>query len=301
LYMLRVEREHKSFQVGNVKIGGRPGQVPTVLVGTIFYNKQHIVKDEMKGEFDRVEAERLIKVQEEFSEKTGNPHMIDVVGSTPEALCRYLDFVAGVSQAPILMDGITPGVRIASLDYVRDHGLTDRIVYNSLLLDYKKEELEKIREVGIKSAILLALNTKEFTSVGKVKAVRELLPVASGAGIDKPLIDTAVIDIPSLGMACRAISDLRQEFGLPVGSGAHNAIDTWKGLKKKMGDQAKDPSVASACAITVACGANFVLYGPISHADYVFPAISAVDAAFAQLVMEERAMPDPKHPIFKIA
>jgi tetrahydromethanopterin S-methyltransferase subunit H len=301
LCMLSVEREHKSFQIGRVKIGGKPGQVPTVLIGSIFYNKHHVVKDEMKGEFDRGEAERLIKLQEEFSEKTGNPHMIDVVGSTTEALCRYLDFVVGVTQAPILLDGITPGVRIGALDYVRDHGLTDRIVYNSLLLDYKKEELEKIREIGIKSAILLALNTKEFTSLGKVKAVRELLPIATSAGIEKPLIDTAVIDIPSLGMACRAISNLRQEFGLPVGSGAHNAIDTWKGLKKKMGVQARDPSLASACAITVASGANFVLYGPIDHADYVFPAIGLVDAAFAQLIMEERAMPDSKHPIFKIA
>jgi len=296
-----VNREHKSFQVGNVKIGGRPGQTPTVLVGTIFYSKHKIVTDEMKGEFDHTEAERLIKLQGEFSEKTGNPQMIDVVGSTKEALCRYLDFVAGVTQAPILLDGITPGVRVAVLDYVKDAGLTDRIVYNSLLLDYKKEELDKIREVGVKSSILLALNTKEFTSQGKVKAVRELLPVASGAGIEKPLIDTAVIDIPTLGMACRAISELRQEFGLPVGSGAHNAIDTWRGLKKKMGPQAKDPGLASACAITVAAGANFVLYGPIEHADYVFPAISMVDAAFAQLSMEEKIMPDPKHPIFKIA
>ena len=59
--------------------------------------------------------------------------------------------------------------------------------------------------------------------------------------------------------------------------------------------------MASACAITVACGANFVLYGPISHADYVFPAIAMVDAAFAQLAMEERVMPDPKYPVFKIA
>ena len=31
----------------------------------------------MKGEFDRQEAERLMKKQEEFSDKTGNPHMID--------------------------------------------------------------------------------------------------------------------------------------------------------------------------------------------------------------------------------
>jgi len=284
-----------------VKIGGKPGQAPTVLVGTIFYNKHYIVKNEMKGEFDRDEAEKLIKAQEEFSDKTGNPHMIDVVGATPEALIGFLDFVSSATESPILMDGITPGVRIAGLDYVKNSGLKDRVVYNSLVLEYKKEELEKIREVGIKSAIILTLNTKEFTSQGKVKAARELLPVAAAAGIEKPLIDTAVIDIPSLGMACRAIHELREEFGLPVGSGAHNAIDTWKGLKKKMGVQAKDPGLASACAITVACGANFVLYGPIEHANYVFPSIAMVDAALAQLAMEQKAMPDPKHPIFKIA
>lgn len=91
------------------------------------------------------------------------------------------------------------------------------------------------------------------------------------------------------------------EFGLPLGSGVYNAIDIWKGLKNKMGVQAEDPSLASACAITVACGANFILYGPIDYADCVFPAISLVDAAFAQLVMEEEVKPDTTHPIFKIA
>ncbi len=301
LSMLRLEREHKVFQIGDVKIGGKPGQAPTVLIGSMFYNKHQILKDDLKGEFDREAAERLIKNQEEFSAKTGNPHMIDVVGSTSEALCRFLDFVTGITRAPVLMDGITPGVRIEALGYVRDTGLKDRVVYNSLLPEHKKEELDKIREVGIKSAILLALNTKEFTSQGKVKAIRELLPLAAQAGIEQPMIDTAVIDIPSLGMACRAIHELREEFGLPVGSGAHNAIDTWKGLRKKMGTQAREPSLAAACAITVASGANFVLYGPIEHAEYAFPAIAMVDAAFAQLAIEDRAMPDSKHPIFRIA
>jgi tetrahydromethanopterin S-methyltransferase subunit H len=125
--------------------------------------------------------------------------------------------------------------------------------------------------------------------------------VAASVGIEKPIIDTAVIDIPTLGMACRAIYELRNEFGLPIGSGAHNAVGTWKGLKKKMGPQAKNPSMATACAITIAAGANFILYGPIEFADYMFPTIGMVDAAYAQLVMEAGTMPDPKHPIFKIA
>lgn len=299
--MQRVDREHKVFQIGDVKIGGKPGQTPTVMVGSIFYNKHKIIKDDLKGEFDREAAEKLIKKQEEFSDKTGLPHMLDVVGSTPEALKRFLDFVSGVTRAPILFDGITAGVRIATLDYVKEAGLKDRVVYNSLMLDYNKDEVEKIREIGVKSAILLTLNTKDFTSRGKVKAAKELLAVASSAGIEKPLIDTAVIDIPNLGMACRAIHELRVELGLPVGSGAHNAVDTWKGLKKKMGVQAREASLAAACAITVAAGANFVLYGPIDLAEYTFPTIALVDAACAQLSIEDGAMPDQKHPIFRIA
>jgi tetrahydromethanopterin S-methyltransferase subunit H len=94
---------------------------------------------------------------------------------------------------------------------------------------------------------------------------------------------------------------LRNEFGLPIGSGAHNAVGTWKGLKKKMGPQAKTPSMATACAITIAAGANFILYGPIEFSDYMFPTIAMVDAAYAQLAMEGGTMPDTKHPIFKIA
>jgi tetrahydromethanopterin S-methyltransferase subunit H len=295
------EMENQIFQIGSVKIGGKSSQVPTVMIGSIFYHKHHIVKDELKGEFDREEAEKLIKRQEEYSDKTGNPHMLDVVGATSEALTRFLDFASGVTQAPILLDGVSTAVRIAALDHIKDSGLKDRIVYNSLSPEYKTEELEKIREVGMKSAILLAFNTKEFTSQGRVKAIRDLLPVASKAGIQKPLIDTAVIDIPSLGMACRAIQELKREFALPVGSGAHNAIGTWRGLKKKMGTQATASSMAAACAMTVAAGANFVLYGPIESADQMFPAIAMVDAAYAQLAIEEGTMPDPKHPIFRIA
>jgi tetrahydromethanopterin S-methyltransferase subunit H len=65
--------------------------------------------------------------------------------------------------------------------------------------------------------------------------------------------------------------------------------------------QAKESSIAAACALTVAAGANFVLYGPIESAEIVFPAIGMTDAAFAQLSIEDKAMPDPKHPIFRIA
>jgi tetrahydromethanopterin S-methyltransferase subunit H len=293
--------EQKRFEIGTVKIGGLPGERPTVLIGSIFYRGQKILKNEVTGDFDGAKAEEMIKVQEEFSEKTGNPHMLDVVASTPDAIRKYIDFISGATDAPILLDGISANVRIAALDYIKEHAIKNEIVYNSLTPEYKQEEIEKIKETGIKSAILLAYNIREFTSEGRVKAIRALLPVAHKAGIKSPLIDTCVLDIPSLGMASRAIFELKNEFGLPTGCGAHNAIGTWKGLKKKMGSRAIHPTMAVASGIAVAAGADFVLYGPIESADYMFPAIAMIDAAYGQLIMEHGKMLDRSHPIFKIA
>ena len=293
--------EQRVADIGGVKVGGLPGQQPTVLVGSIFYAKHSVVVDESKGEFDREVAEGLLKVQEEFSDKTGNPHMVDVVGSSPGAMSRYMDFVASQTDAPILLDGVSADIRIAGLDHVIQSGIKNPIVYNSLMPEYKGEELEKIREAGLKSAIILAYNIREFTTAGRLKVVRSLVPVAQSAGIENPLIDTCVIDVLTLGPACRAIHDVKDELGLPAGCGAHNAIGTWKGLRTKMGKQATHPSMASACAIAIAAGANFLLYGPIDTASYIFPSVAMVDAAYAQLLREQGRKPPPGHPIFKIA
>ena len=299
--MWKFKAEQKKFEIGKVKIGGIPGERPTVLVGTIFYNKHKIVTDQNKGEFDREKAEACIKTQEEFSDKTGNPHMLDVVGASPEAMKKYLEFVSSVTDAPVLMDGVSADIRIAGLDYVKEVGLMNPIIYNSILPDYKQAEIDKIKETKTRNVLLLAFNMKEFTSTGRVKAIKNLIPIVTSAGADQLLFDTTVIDIPSLGMASKALWELKAELGYPVGCGAHNAIGTWKGLKKKMGSQAHDPSMAVAAGITVALGADFVLYGPIESASYMFPSIALIDAAYGQLIMEQGRMLDRSHPIFRIA
>ena len=299
--MWRFGVEQKIFEIGGVRVGGIPGERPTVLVGSIFYHGHKVVKDDRRGEFDRVLAEELVNRQEEFSDKTGNPCMLDVVGSTSEALNKFLDFTASITDIPLLMDGISSAVRVKSLEYVEECGLQDRIIYNSLTPEFREEELVKIKEVGVESAVLLAYTTKDFTSKGRVEAVKSLLPIAEKAGVRKPLIDTCVLDIPTLGIGCRVIQDLKMDLGLPVGCGAHNAIGTWKGLKTKMGVQAEKPSMAAANVLAVAAGADFLLYGPIESAEYIFPTIAMVDAAYGQLALEGGKMPKPSHPLFRIA
>jgi tetrahydromethanopterin S-methyltransferase subunit H len=300
--MRQLQSEQKEFAIGKVMIGGMPGKNPTVLVGSIFYHKQRSLSfKEQTGEFKRNEAERLIKISEEFSDKTGLPCMLDVVLPSKRWVGRVLDFITSVTDMPILLDSGSAETRVAALEYVNQSGIKDKCVYNSLSPQSKAFEFEKIRETGLKAAVLLAYNIKNLTWTGRVQAAEQLLPLAIQSGVEKALIDACVLDVPTLGSAFKAISFLKNSLGYPTGCGAHNAIGTWKGLKTKMGRQAIKSCAAVASALTITAGADYVLYGPIEHAPYMFPAVAMVDAAFAQLLIENGKTPSPSHPIFKIA
>jgi len=292
--------EQKIFQIGGVSIGGVPGERPVVLVGTLFYHRQRLVKDENAGTFDEAAAEELVKTQDEMSDKTGNPAMIDVVGASVPAMKRHLEFVADHSKAPMLIDSPSAEIRALGLSYAKEQGILDRVVYNSINPSSKPDELKAVQSSGVGSAVILAYNMKDFSTAGRISAVKELLDKRQEFGIQKPLIDTCVLDLPTLGQALRALFELKNETGFPVGCGAHNAVALWRGLKTKMGEQAVKPCLASVNAACVAVGADFVLYGPINDAKVVFPAVAMVDTAYSQIPIERKVQLPRNHPRYKI-
>jgi tetrahydromethanopterin S-methyltransferase subunit H len=298
--LLQFDVEQKTFQIGNIRIGGQPGARPTVLIGSMFYHSHDIIKDEEQGQFDEEEAIKRIRLQEDYVTRTGNPGMLDVVGATPAAMRRHLEFAAASTSMPLLIDGTTTDVRLAGLEYVATAGIADRVVYNSIQPEINDEELKAIGKAGVRSAILLTYYLLDFTAKGRVQAVRDLAPRCLEAGVDQLIVDTCVMDLATLGQACSAMFDVKNEFGLPAGGGVHNAVAVWRGLKTKMGEQAVKPCVASACASAAAVGADFVLYGPIEDAPYVFPAVAMIDTALSQLVMERGGQVDPDHPRFRV-
>lgn len=299
--MFRFEKEQKISEIANVKVGGQPGQLPTVMIGSIFYHNDKIVKDEKTGEFDKKKAEEILKKEEEISERTGNPRIVDVCASWPQSFGKHIDFIANMIDGPFTIDGTTADVRIAGAKYVKEAGLSKRVVYNSITPETKEEEIQLIRDAGIKSAILLTLNSANPTITGRLAVMEKLLEKARAAGIENILVDTTIMDVPDPGPASKAIYLIKNQYGFPAGCGAHNAIDIWH-KRKKLDLETHLTSCVAANLLPIIMGANFMLYGPIEKASKIYVPVAVADAYVAYSMMQEYRMKplESNHPLFRI-
>lgn len=273
------------FNIKDTKIGGQPGENPPVLIGSIFYHKHKIVEDDKRGIFNKIEAEKLIKNVEELYDKTKLPYMFDVVGSSPEAMKKYIEFVSSVTQAPILIDALGD-VTVASsaLRYVKEVGLSNRIIYNSLTVKSRDDEYKLLQENNVDKAILLLYTDKVLDVDSRIKSLEIMLEKTKNYGIDKVLVDTFVIDIPSLSVAMRTGIEVKKKYGLPVGCGAHNAISTQrKVFKEKFGSELVKIMELSSNLATIVVGLDFLLYGPIESASDVFISVYTIYTSYRYL------------------
>ena len=73
--MFKFDKEQEVFDFAGVKMGGQPGEYPTVLAGTIFYGGHNIINDELIGDFDKARAEQLVNEMASISDVTGKKPM----------------------------------------------------------------------------------------------------------------------------------------------------------------------------------------------------------------------------------
>jgi tetrahydromethanopterin S-methyltransferase subunit H len=310
--MFVFEKEQLIHTVGGVRIGGNPGETPTVLAGTIFFSGHKIVSDPKKGVFDKEKATSLIQKQDEMSTLTGNPALVQIFSETEEALTTYIDFVTDLTNAPFLIDSTEPMVRIAGLRHAEEVGLLDRTIYNSLNVSATDEEIASLRDIQHECALLLAFNPQDPSIAGR-RAILEkgvltltkgLLDLAKELGITKPLIDTAVTAIGAgAGSAAAFTFVSKTVYGQPTGSGVHNAPSSWSWLRKykKVNRDSFLTADAASNLIVQMMGADFVLYGPIENAERVFPVIAMGDVFTAEsLELEFGVAPSDDHPYKKL-
>jgi tetrahydromethanopterin S-methyltransferase subunit H len=300
--MHHYEAEQKTISIGDIRIGGRPGLVPTTMIGSIFYTKDKLVINAREGKADKQETEAMVRQLEEISEKTGLPSVLDVIAQTPKAMKEYIRLVADMTEMPLMIDGSgSEEVNLAGLRAAEEIGAMGRVILNSIGPEDDKARIERYRDAGLETAMLLAFSSGAMASSTKrVELAEILIQRTSEAGIENLIVDTGVVDLLTLGLACKAISSIKSRTGTPTGCGAHNAVNMWSGLVPKFGKDAKMPAQVGCNLVPVVLGADFVLYGPIKHAPVVFPSVAMVDVALSGSLLEEGLRPDKSHPRFRI-
>ena len=279
--------------------------MPTVLIASIFYSGHKIVSNEKKGIFRKEKAESLIKKLKSLSDLTTNPFMLDIFGVTEEAFVRYIDFVADITDAPFLIDSCSPTLKISAARHAAEIGLENRVVYNSIHVGTKDGELDNIRDLEIKAAIVLAHNPQDESANGRLEILKEILPLSEKAGITKPLIDTAIPQFGiGIGAGARAIYLVKEEYGdlVAVGTGPGNVTDTCGWVKANFPKNIRRACDASQNAIMPILGADWTMFGPAEIADYIFPAVAVIDTYIITATAELEINPaqDGIHPIFKL-
>lgn len=322
--MFVFDRKQEVYDIAGLKVGGQPGEQATVLCGTIFYAKHYLVEDADRGIFDKKAAEDVLKKQEEFSDMTGNPCIMQIFSESEEAMEKEIAFCTDVSDVPFLIDSTVADAKVAGLKYADEVGLIEKAVYNSLNVSCVETELEALKESRIEASIILAFNPKDSTVAGKIDLLetgagtleKGLVDMAREMGITKLLCDEATLPIGAgCGSAVAAGFAVKSKFGIATGLGIHNAPSAWTWLKKFRKENAtKGPKgweglgadVFEICDIAsniipILAGQDFVLYGPIENAPKVFPLVGMADMIVAEANKAEHDIePIEPHPTWNM-
>ena len=274
--MLNFEKEQKVVEIGNVKLGGQPGENSIVLIGTVFYAGHKVLLDEKVGKFDKNIVEKEINEFVSIVDENGMQAIIDIVGAYPEALLKECEYIADLTDCPFLVDGLNDSIRIPAMEGLQEEGLLNRAILNSIDENTTIENLEKIKDVGVRNAVLLSFGSRYIFPPQKLHLLQEkLIPNAKKANIENIIIDTAVLDLPSIAINVETTKLVKKELGLPTGFAPANAIYGWD-FVKKYGDISRCGAIASLMTYCASAGSDFILFGPVKFAKCIVPSIALI-------------------------
>lgn len=295
--MFRFQNTQHIYEIGGVSFGGQPGTRRTAMIGSLFYPGHSIVEDRTHGKIDTFRLEELINNLESVIDETETPAALMIYAETAGAIVSYLNIISDLTELPLLVDSPSPEVKLAGAKRASEMGLLEKLVYNTLSVGTSKQEFEMLNEIGVKAAVLLAFNPHDFGVKGKIYLLENgnglleegLIEIAHRYGIEKPLIDVAVMSMDqNAGSALRAIIVSKAKWGIPTGCALHNAVESWSmlmRLKEKDARIYRQVDISSA-AIPIMAGADFVMYGPIEYARSVFPIAALADELIRQAISD---------------
>jgi len=296
--MLRFKTEQKVFRIGNIKVGGQPGENPPILISNMFQKGDGLIESRKEHKFNRKEAEARLKEMEHLSQETGLPAMVAMVANSTDEMKAYIDFFISVTDMPFAIDIWVPKTRLAAARYAAELGLQDRLLYNSITPwdeDIEGQVLE-LKELGMKHVVIQAFDMEDKGPNGRIKSLKRMLPLVEKGNFDSILIDTAVMSLPFTAFSLIANRLVKEEFGLPVGCAPSNGTYMWR--KATETGKSSFPAVDAAIEAITAMGSDFIFYGPMTGTSRVFYAVATATALLATLSYAEGApLPGSTHPL----
>jgi len=139
--MFRYDKKQTVFEIGGFKVGGQPGEYPTVLASSMFYDKHDVVEDAQKGLFNKELAETQWNTQVELSDMTGLGYWNQLIAETEEAMKKYIDWHLEIAPGiGFLVDSSVAAVRMFAAKYADEIGAGKLAVYNSVNASALDEE-----------------------------------------------------------------------------------------------------------------------------------------------------------------
>ncbi len=305
--MFQFEREQKVCEIGGVKFGGQPGELPTVIVPSIFQKGDKVFEGKKRKEgFNEKRAEELLKTTERLSAETGVPCMADIVANTGEEFKLFIDFVTEVSSMPFCIDAWTMKPKLAGASYCAEKGLLDRMFYNSLTIWEKdlETEIREIYQMGVKHVLLVAFDQEDQMPSGRITGTQKILDAIEkvGAQFETIFVDTSVMNGPATAFCSLANKMIKEKWGFPCASAPSNGSYMWKAAREKWGFKGWAGADAALEALSAHMYHDVIFSGPMAGSQRIFPAVAMADAFTAVMVFgETKKLPElESHPLHKL-
>jgi tetrahydromethanopterin S-methyltransferase subunit H len=286
LYIFK--RTQTVIDLGEVRFGGQPGENPTVLVGGVFFRGQSIIKNPIKGTFDKEMLIRWIQEMEEMMVLTDHPSLLQIYGATPKAIINHIRWITDHWEGPFIFESIDSLTRMSAMEYVAKAGLQSRAIFNSINISTSPEELNKLRNCGIQAAIVLGWSPHTKNLDDRMNIIRNQISQCEKIGIKKIIVDPASLPIDvGYGLEWRTNIAIKSEMGYPISNGAYNAPSTWNFFKENKGDKVTRTAILTAAvtAAKLSC-ADLIFYGSLERMKEMFAAVAFIENGVVRSVAE---------------
>ena len=305
--MFTLDKEQQIFEIGGIKVGGQPGQYPTVVVPSIFQKGDKVFEGAKRNEgFNERRAEELLKNTDKLSQDTGVPCMADIVANTGEEFKRYIDFVTSVTDMPFCIDAWVMKPKLEGASYCAERGLLDRMFYNSLTIWEKdlETEIKEIADIGVKHVLLVAFDQEDQMPTGRITGTQKILDAIekTGAQFNSILIDTSAMNAPAVAFCSVANRLIKEKWGFPCVSAPSNGSYMWKAARERWGFNGWAGADAALEGLAAIMYHDMVFSGPIAGSPRIFPAIAMANAFISTLTFAEtKQLPaSENHPLNRL-